>query len=180
MPALLVQLELLGHFGQAAQMGEQGVQGLAHQAEMPAGQAHGQQIGGHGDDQEGELEEEQPAGEAAHVDQAAVDDGDAGVGAPSNSGPLANGSRPLQPAEIKVAQELFEKQPVDFLDEQISAQVDEALANGSLSKDMDLFVEAGDTLAKKKVGAVLDDLEADQVLVRELTACVEGTTEAVA
>lgn len=110
----------------------------------------------------------------------AADEGLERINTDGGSRSLADSQRPLEPAEIKASQEAFEKQPEDFFDDLISGQVDEALANGRLSKDMDVEVEVGGTLVKKKIGAVLDDLEADQRLVTELTACVEGTMEGAA
>jgi len=93
------------------------------------------------------------------------------------SGSVVDSNRDLQPAEIKTQQEFLESQPADFLDHQISTQVDEALSNGVLSKDMEMDIDVGGTMVKKKIGSLLDDLAADEVLVRELTACVEGAAK---
>jgi len=84
----------------------------------------------------------------------------------------------LEPAEIKTSQEAFEKQKPDFLDQQLTDQVDTALADGRLSKDDAIYVTAGDgSLVKRKVGDMLDELDGDKRLVDELTDCVGGGPE---
>ena len=84
----------------------------------------------------------------------------------------------LEPAEIRTSQEAFDKQQPDFLDQQLTDQVDAALTDGRLSKDDLIYVDAGDgTLVKSKIGKVLDDLDQDKTLVDELTDCVGGGAE---
>lgn len=111
----------------------------------------------------------------------AIDNGLDGGSGGRDGGSLADGQQLAQPAEIRAQQEFFEKQPDDFMDDLINGQVDDALADGTLSRDMDIYVEDGaGNMVKTKVGAIMDDLEADKVMVAELTDCVEGGTEVVA
>jgi hypothetical protein len=108
----------------------------------------------------------------------AIDDGLDGGSGGRDSGSLADSQRPLEPAEIRAQHDFLEKQPDDFMDDLINGQVDDALADGRLARDMDVYVEdPSGIMVKKKIGAILDDLEADKTMVVELTDCVEGGTE---
>jgi hypothetical protein len=110
----------------------------------------------------------------------AVDDGVDGGSGGRGSGQVVDSQRPLEPAEIRAQQEFFEKEP-DVLDELVSRQVDTALEEGRLSKDSAIYVEdATGNLVKRKVGDVLEEIDADQRLVNELTDCVQGAAEEAA
>lgn len=110
----------------------------------------------------------------------AVDNGLDGGSGGRGSGQVVDSARPLEPAEIRAQQEFFEKEP-EALDDLVSKQVDTALEEGRLSKDSAIYVEdATGNLVKRKVGDVLDEIDADQRLVNELTDCVQGAAEEAA
>lgn len=82
----------------------------------------------------------------------------------------------VAPEEIRASQDTFNKQTPDYFDHLYNSEVDAALEDGRLHRDMEIDVSTEGGAVKKTIGSVLDELDADAILVKELTGCVEGVT----
>jgi hypothetical protein len=106
-----------------------------------------------------------------------VDEGDGGLGGGRGVGSVADSGRNLEPAEITASQELFEQVAKEENLTDLVSDIRGIMEDPDFPKEMRVALINGDTKTAKEI---MEELEADERLVAELTDCVEGPAEVVA